>query len=121
MEMLRNGIRIFNATGSVIRFWDPSWPRPIEAQPDQKIEARVTHHIYPCFILNIEYVIVQFEETAEGRRTVAQALDDGADLIVGSIEAARAYDNVESLVVCEGFKHSPPAEKRMRPDRFRVF
>jgi len=42
-------------------------------------------------------------------------------LLIGSIIAAQSYPGVLAMVPAPGYERVPPAEKRMRPDKFTIF
>ena len=43
-------------------------------------------------------------------------------MVVGSIIAAQAYPGlVVAMVPAPGYERRPPAEKRMRPDKFTIY
>ena len=130
MKTLPNGLTIFNATPHVIRFWREDWDEPVEVKPDEKVDARPVElrAAQPRTVSDnighqeIEFVNTQFAPTPEGLEIVKQAIEDGADLIVGSIIAAQAYPGVVvAMTPAPGYERRPPAEKRMNPDKFTVF
>ena len=90
MKTLSNGVTIFNGTPHVIRFWNPDWPDPIEVESDAVINATVTEEIV---VQDDSVVFVRsiFGGNLEGERIIQDALDAGADVIVGSLIAAQAY------------------------------
>ncbi len=70
-----------------------------------------------------ELVRTRFEATPEAEEGLArlEAEHPGA-LIIGSIIAAQAFPGrVLAMVPVPGFERVPPAEKRMRDDKFTVF
>lgn len=127
MKTLPNGVKIFNATPHVIRFWREDWDEPVEVEPDEIISAKVVESVEPkpnaiyCD-LPAEFVVTKFVGTDEGHRIVRDAYRTGADLVVGSIIAAQAYPGqVFAMTPAPGYERRPPAEKRMNPDKFTVF
>lgn len=128
MKTLPNGLVVFNATPHVIRFWDPGWDYPVEVEPDTVVNAEVSEVAvgsggFPGFVRT------EFRPTPEGWAILEQAAAAGA-VIVGSIIAAQAYPWSRpgnfGLYVCAmtpapGYERVPPAEKRMRPDKFTVY
>jgi hypothetical protein len=132
MQTLPNGITVFNATPHVIRFWDPDWDKPVEVAPDASVSAKPQEepvvHGAELRGLNtarrnkgISFVRVQFVGTDEGRDIVRRAYKEGADLVVGSIIAAQAYEDVVAMTPAPGYERVPPTEKRMNPDKFTVY
>lgn len=125
MKRLPNGITIFNATPHVIRFWDEAWSEPVEVESDCVINAAVSESGVAdewAETLGVEFVTPTFSPTEEGRTIVTEAYRQGADTVVGSIIAAKAYrGDVVAMIPAEGYERRPPAEKRMRPDKFTTF
>lgn len=124
MKRLPNGLEVFNSTPHVIRFWDPGWPEPIEIEPDKIVNARINESVVdePVPPTGVTFVTTEFVGNTEGDAVIAQARESGANLIVGSIIAAQAYPGlVFAMVPCEGYERVPPAEKRMRPDKFTTY
>lgn len=66
---------------------------------------------------------VRFEPNAEAISAIAKLeVDNPGAVIVGSMIAAQAFPGrVVGMIAAEGFERRPPAEKRMRPDRFTTF
>ena len=121
MKELPNGVKVFNATPHVIRFWDPGWAEPVEVEPDEVINARISEEVVESRE-NVVFVRTRFTGTEQGAAVAAGALERGADVVIGSIVAAQAYHGrVVGMVPAEGFERVPPAEKRMRPDKFTTF
>lgn len=119
MKELPNGVTVFNATPHVLRFWDPGWVEPVEVEPDEVISAQVSERLVDTRECGITIVRTEFAGDKRGADVAVGALADGADVVVGSIIAARAYPGlVMGMVPAEGFERVPPAEKRMRPDKF---
>jgi len=124
MKTLPNGVMVFNATPHTIRFWSPNWEEPVEVETDQVISASVREvQVYLADKPeDIDLVCPTFDGTAEGRQIAVNALANGAHFVVGSFIAAQAYpDLVVAMVAAEGYERVPPAEKRMRPDKFTTF
>lgn len=125
MKTLPNGITVFNATPHSITFWDGEWATPIVVPSDAVVSAAVSEK--PCnaagwVTRGIEFVTPAFKRTAAGQVTVKAAYQAGADLIIGSIIAAQAYPGqVVAMVPAPGYERVPPAEKRMRPDKFTMY
>ena len=126
MKELPNGLKVFNGTPHIIRFWKEGWDKPVEVAPDFIISAKVNE----CSLgvremgdgAEVELVSVGFSQTTEGKLAIEDAKSLGADVIVGSIIAAQAYPGkVVAMVPAPGFERVPPAEKRMLPDKFTVY
>ena len=68
----------------------------------------------------IEFVTVGFIPTEEGLKFLENT--EEKTLYLGSIIAAQAYGfPVVAMVAMQGFERVPPAEKRMRSDKFTIF
>jgi len=124
MELV-NGIRIFNATPHPITFQVND--ALVIVEPDEVINASIVESPFveysrgPAYH-GIEFVTPRFCATEEGIDIINNARRNGADLIVGSIIAAQAYpQQVVAMVPAIGFERVPPAEKRMRADKFTVY
>lgn len=125
METLPNGLKVFNATPHVIRFWREDWDEPVEVPSDAIITAAVEeehiktlHGAYDT----LELVRPIFIGTVKGREIAEQAQVNGADVVIGSMSAAQAYPGlVLAMVAAPGYERKPPAEKRMLPDKFTTF
>ena len=122
---LVNGIRIFNATPHPITFQVNN--ALVVVEPDEVINASIVESPFveysrgPAY-RGIEFVTPRFCATEEGIDIINNARRNGADLIVGSIIAAQAYpQQVVAMVPAIGFERVPPAEKRMRADKFTVY
>lgn len=128
---------VFNATPHTVTFQCPecggtgchacNGTGTAVVEPDSVISAEIVERpaageLSELFENRIEFVTPAFEPTPEGCRTIEAAWDAGADLIVGSIIAAQAYPGeVVAMVPAPGFERMPPAEKRMRVDKFTIF
>jgi hypothetical protein len=121
MKTLPNGLTIFNATPHTIRFWAAGWQEPIEIETDEVVNATIEEHGVG-YTHRYALVTTRFTGNDAGLDVIRRALRAGADLIVGSIIAAQAYPG-EIVAMCpaEGYERVPPAEKRMRPDKFTVY
>jgi hypothetical protein len=125
MKTLPNTLTVFNATPHIIRFWQDGWGEPIEIEPDEPVNATVSEE----FVSDIQgadqdIVLVRttFAGNDDGLDIIRRARAMGADLIIGSIIAAQAYPgHVVAMCPCPGYERVPPAEKRMRPDKFTVY
>lgn len=121
MKRLPNGVMVFNGTPHVIRFWDPSWVEPVEVESDEVINAQINEEVVRVSG-GIAFVRTEFVGDRYGEMIATAAIQAGANVVVGSIIAAQAYPGrVMGMVSAEGFERVPPAEKRMRPDRFVEF
>jgi hypothetical protein len=133
MKTLPNGVKIYNATPHVIRFWRKGWPNPIEVEPDRVVSARVVEtEVHPRNIAEdvlrgmedssvVRFVRVEFMGNDDGLSIIQAAQDVGA-MVVGSIIAAQAYPGVVfAMTPAPGYERVPPAEKRMNPDKFTVY
>lgn len=76
------------------------------------------------------FVTTKFNGTEEGLQTIdkikswhkAMHLEDYRLVIIGSIIAAQSYPGqVAAMCPVEGFERVPPAEKRMRCDKFTIY
>jgi len=130
MKTLPSGVTVFNATPHPIRFWEEGWDAPIEVGVDAIISASVEEMemdevevvLDKSRAYGVRYVSTKFSPTDEGWDILEQAFQDGADVIVGSIVAAQAYPGwVVAMTPAPGYERVPPAEKRMRPDKFTIF
>jgi hypothetical protein len=140
MRKLPNGIMVFNATPHPITFWDEGWEEPVVVEPDERIDASIEEEIVEVrdippnlpstapFVdliqgtTRITFVRPRFVGTPEGERIAREALEEGANVVVGSIIAAQAYPGlVVAMTPAPGYERKPPTEKRMRPDKFTVF
>ena len=136
MKVLPNGLRVFNATPHVVRFWSAEWPEPVEVESDQVISAGVQEvcvggvgyqNVYDDFkaigrepIASL--VTTEFIPTEEGRNILASIECDNRTVVVGSIIAAQAYPGeVVAMTPAPGYERVPPAEKRMNPHKFVVY
>ena len=71
----------------------------------------------------VEYVTTVFESNDEGSEILNQIdVESPGTIVIGSILAAQAYPGkVVGMVPVPGFERVPPAEKRMRLDKFTIF
>lgn len=122
---LPNGLRIFNATPHVVRFWREEWDEPVEVASDEIISAKVEERFIRYFLGShdaVSLVCPVFVGTDAGREIARKALADGAHIVVGSIIAAQAYPGlVVGMTPAPGYERVPPAEKRMDPNKFTIF
>lgn len=123
MKTLPNGVKIFNSTPHTITFWSEDWAVPVQVEPDEQIDAQPTETIVDQ-TETLTRVLVQFRFTTQGLRVIAHTRSKyGQDtIIVGSMIAAQAYPGaVVAMIPAPGYERRPPAEKRMRPDKFAVY
>ena len=116
-------VQIVNTTPHPINFWlnglnvvVPTSGIVINAKPEEReIENRD----------GMTFVETVFIGTDEGRADIAaikRAWPVRELVIVGSIIAAQAYPgDVAAMVPAPGFERVPPAEKRMRADKFTIY
>ena len=122
MTILPNGLKVFNATPHMIRFWKEEWAAPIEIESDEIVNAVPVEDIVGSLAPNTTLVRTTFKPTPDGHEIIARAHKAGADIIVGSIIAAQAYPGlVVAMIPCKEYERVAPAEKRMRPDKFSIF
>ena len=130
MKKLPNGLVVFNGTPHSIRFWTRWWGEPVEVETDEVISALVEESVVypPAFLYLIDsielltFVRPIFKGTPEGEKIAREALEAGADVVIGSIIAAQAYPGlVVAMTPAPGFERVPPEQKRMQPDRFTIF
>jgi len=128
MQTLPNGVTVFNATPHDITFWREGWADVVVVAPDTVINATPTEQPVSCVQVgnadweNVWFVKTVFLPNDVGFATIARAYEMGADVVIGSIIAAQAYPGkVAAMIPCVGFERVPPAEKRVRPDKFTVF
>ena len=127
MKTLPNSVTVFNGTPHVIQFWHPEWSDPIGVDPDTVISATVEEGpvipdvAYAHLVGAVKLVNTHYVGNDEARKIIADAMRQ-ADVVIGSIIAAQAYPgNVLAMVPAKGYERVPPAEKRMRPDKFTIF
>lgn len=116
MQELPNGVKVFNGTSSPLRFWDPGWPEMVEVEVD---ETLITRSLQTLFARNkgpnFEFVRVTFVGDEAGREAIRRAFQAGANVVIGSMEAALAYQSVVAAVPVQGFTDW------MRPDKFFLY
>ena len=116
-------MKIINVTPHPIRF--QSWNgRVYEIEPSGVlINARPVEEAAGTHPSGAELVRTRFEAdpASEEALTRLEAENPGA-IIVGSVIAAQAFPGrVFAMVPVPGFERVPPAEKRMRDDKFTTF
>ena len=120
MVELPNGLTIFNATAGDIVFWNEEWDVPVIVPEDYAIEVEEKWQVVESFSYNkyreslVEFSIVPSTYKDEwgtplpisGWEIIKDAKDAGADIIVGSRLAARAYPGeVHATVSVKGKEH----------------
>jgi hypothetical protein len=123
------GVLIFNGTPHAITFDTPDGC--VEVESDEVINATVCERdangIAPlgqqAAAERPEFVTPTFVGNDEGWVIINRVnMAHPTALIIGSIIAAQAYPrHVVAMVPAPGFERVPPAEKRMRIDKFTVF
>lgn len=114
-----NGKVYFNGTPHSITLADEHGEDMHVLSSDGVISARLVEELV-CEEDGIVFVATRFE--GDDMSVIEKAKEAGADIIIGSIIAAQAYpEEVVSMVPCPGFERVPPAEKRMRYDKFTIF
>lgn len=129
MKVLPNGVTVFNATPHAITFWREDWDEVVIVESDEIISAVPEEKPHSCLqpyhspdYENVWLVETVFTGNENGREIVKRAREAGAEIIIGSIIAAQAYrGDVSAMIPCEGYERVPPAEKRMRPDKFTTY
>ena len=104
MKTLPNEVTVFNATPHTITFWDPDWDAPVEVETDEVINA---YPVEETFAVDgdITFVHTSFVGSPQGGTTARQALKDGADVVIGSIIAAKAYPGlVDAMTPAPGYE-----------------
>ena len=115
-----NGVTIFNGTPHPITFAVGDGIEVVG--PDEKIDARPVEMEVESPLEGVQFVRTSFQGTNDGKEVIRRAKAAGADIIVGSIIAAQAYPgDVVAMIPSPGFERVPPAEKRMRADKFTVY
>src|SRR5262245_9332539 len=115
---LSNGITIVNVTPHDLTF--VTVDGGVEAAPRSGavLSAAATETL--TVENGVEFVTPTFMPSPDGEGLLAQISQECPGvLVVGSLIAAQAYPRrVVAMVAAPGFERVPPAEKRMRPDRF---
>ena len=114
---------IINTTPHVIRFQSSSG-EVYEIEPcgvlinARPVEEHAGVHLSGAELVRTKFVADPASEEALAR---LEAQNPGA-VIIGSIIAAQAFPGrVLAMVPAPGFERVPPAEKRMRDDKFTTF
>lgn len=112
-------MRYFNSTPHAINLLTPDG-QEIVVQPHSLISARAVEVEVYSTIPGVILVETRFEGTPEGYAVIEANAQ--YDVIIGSIIAAQAYPGlVVAMIPAPGFERVPPAEKKMRSDKFTVF
>ena len=120
LPTLPNGVKIFNSTPHPIRFWDESWPEPVEVPSHIVINAEPAEVDAGKGPGGVKLVKTEFNRTGSGRITLSAIPDDV--VVIGSFIAAQAYPGrIVAMCPCDGYERVAPADKRMRPDKFTTF
>ena len=115
--------KIINVTPHALNFRNSDGTEFVVEPSGVVVNATPTDEVVGTHPSGAELVQVRFEASAEAIETIArlEAENPGA-VIVGSMIAAQAFPNrVFGMVAAAGFERRPPAEKRMRPDRFTTY
>ncbi len=116
--------KIINTTPHSIRFVQSATGEVYEIEPcGILISARPVEKSAGEHPSGVELVKTNFEATPEAEAALSKLeKDNPGAIIVGSIIAAQAFPGrVFALVPVPGFERVPPAEKRMRNDKFTTF
>ncbi len=118
-------MKIINVTPHPIRFQSSKEEKEIYEMPPCGVVISATPVEEPAgrHPSGAELVRTCFIPTPEAEEALTKLEQEWPDaVIVGSIIAAQAFPGrVFALVPVEGFERVPPAEKRMRDDKFTVF
>ena len=115
--------KIINTTPHVIRFQSAAG-EVYELEPSGVlVNARPMEEAAGTHPSGAELVRTSFEADPTSEETLANLeRENPGAVIVGSIIAAQAFPGrVLAMVPAPGFERVPPAEKRMRDDKFTVF
>lgn len=114
-------IEIFNATPHAITFLHDG--EVVEVASDFVISAEVSETSVRTTHDGIEYVTPTFTGNEDGHAIIEATYEEHPQaVIIGSIIAAQAYPGmVMGMIPAPGFERVPPAEKRMRADKFTMF
>jgi hypothetical protein len=114
---------IINVTPHVINFRNENGTEFEVAPSGVVINATAIDEPAGSHTSGAELVKVRFEANAEAISALEkiEAENPGA-IMVGSMIAAQAFPGrVVAMVAAKGYERRPPAEKRMRLDRFTTF
>jgi hypothetical protein len=143
MKTLPNNVTVFNATPHNITFQCPmcegaeydaergylcpgcDGAEVIVVTSDEVISASIEEMAMGSRKYSgslVEFVRPEFVANKAGLKTIEAATAAGADVIIGSVIAAQAYPGkVMAMVPALGFERVPPAQKRMRTNKFTCF
>ncbi len=116
-------MKIINVTPHSIRFQNTAGS-VYEVEPSGiLVNARPVEDAAGTHPSGAELVRTRFEADPASETALAQLEQENPGaIIVGSIIAAQAFPGrVLAMVPAQGFERVPPAEKRMRDDKFTVF
>lgn len=118
---LTNGVEVINTTPHPITFLNPVTGVVTEVPTSGYIlNASIESVEAEGPVPGIEYVKTQFVGNEEGYRFL-NSIPEGI-VVIGSLIAAQAYPGkVVAMVACDGFERVPPADKRMREDKFTIY
>ena len=117
-------MKIINTTPHVIRFQGSADGEVREIEPcGVLVNARPVEEPAGSHPSGAELVRVRFEADPASEEALDRLEQENpGTVIVGSIIAAQAFPGrVLAMVPAPGFERVPPAEKRMRDDKFTVF
>ncbi len=117
-------MKIINTTPHVIRFQGSADGEVREIEPcGVLVNARPVEEPAGSHPSGAELVRVRFEADPASEEALDRLEQENpGTVIVGSIIAAQAFPGrVLAMVPAPGFERVPPAEKRMRDDKFTTF
>lgn len=124
---LPNRLKVINVTPHDLVFDDQSWIHPIRVPTHVIVNAKPVSYVQwtrQSASSPIEFVFVDYEETAYGRKLIDRIKEEFPDaVIVGSVVASRAYaGDIVTPVPLDGTREQKGQRSRlMRADRFSVF
>ena len=111
-----NGVRVVNTTPHPITFLDGENIVTCGSAKELLVNAKPTEvEVAPMLVKTTFLPTEEGQASIDGIREIYPNA-----VIVGSIIAANAYKDVVGVCPCLGFERVPPAEKRMRTDKFNV-
>lgn len=117
-------IKVVNCTPHSIRFQGLNGDL-VEVAPSGIALAATPVEKFVGEIENVSFVKTAFKPSEDGIKDIKalrRRYRNANVQIIGSIISAQAYPGeVVSMIPCEGFERVPPAEKRMRADKFNMF
>ena len=113
-----DGTKIVNATPHPLNFQASDGGLVVVPPSGYTIPAQAEERIVKWW-QNVEFVTTEFVPTPEGLEELEELETKENVLIVGSLVSAQAYPGrVYGMLPVKGFERVPPAEKRMRADKF---